>query len=58
MEVPPSEASNLLAIAQGCGRYPRVRFILVLDHVDLPLGKGALLNDLLAGLGNTGEGLG
>ncbi|KAI8474492.1 MAG: hypothetical protein J3K34DRAFT_518218 [Monoraphidium minutum] len=37
VDVPSSELPNILDIARGCARYPRVRFILVADHVDLPL---------------------
>jgi hypothetical protein len=47
---------NLLEAARGCARYPRLRFILVADHLDLPLRAGAGLTDLLAGLGAAGRG--
>ncbi len=33
VEVPASEQGNLLEVARGAGRYPRIRFILVLDNV-------------------------
>ncbi|WIA40947.1 hypothetical protein OEZ86_004601 [Tetradesmus obliquus] len=53
VEVPPSELPNILDIARGCARYPRVHFILVADHVDSPL-KGQLAADLMSGLGSSG----
>lgn len=49
VEVPPSELPNILDIARGCARYPRVRFILVADHVDFPLPRSAAA-DLCSGL--------
>ena len=55
MDVPASEGRNILDIARGCARYPRVRFVLVMDHVDLPLG-GDTAKDLMAGLSGAGEG--
>lgn len=53
VEVPASEVSNILDIARGCARYPRVRFILVADHVDLPL-RGSAGTDLMSGLSAAG----
>lgn len=53
VEVSAGEASNLLDIARGCARYPRVRFVLVLDNLDLPV-RGALAADLKWGLARTG----
>jgi hypothetical protein len=53
VEVPPSELPNILDIARGCARYPRVHFILVADHVELPI-KGQLAADLMSGLGGSG----
>ncbi|KAF6251040.1 hypothetical protein COO60DRAFT_1275392 [Scenedesmus sp. NREL 46B-D3] len=53
VEVPPAELPNVLDIARGCARYPRVHFVLVADHVELPL-KGQLAADLMAGLGGGG----
>ena len=49
MEVGSSELSNIIDVARGCARYPRVRFILVADHVDFPL-RGALASDIMAGM--------
>lgn len=53
MEVPASEVSNLVDIARGCARYPRVHFILVVDHLELPL-RGAGATDLLGALAAAG----
>jgi hypothetical protein len=53
VEVPPSELPNILDIARGCARYPRVHFILVADHVELPL-KAQIAADLMSGLGASG----
>jgi hypothetical protein len=53
VEVPPSELPNILDIARGCARYPRVHFILIADHVELPL-KGQTAADLMSGLGGSG----
>lgn len=49
MDVPHHELHNILDIARGCARYPRLRFILVADHVDLPM-RGQLAADMAAGL--------
>jgi predicted AAA+ superfamily ATPase len=54
VEVPPSEANNVLEIARACARYPRIRFILVLDHLELPV-RGALAADLMNGLASGGS---
>lgn len=48
-----ADVGSILEAARGCGRYPRARFILVADHVDLPV-RGAAAADLLAGLSGTG----
>eukprot|EP00878_Enallax_costatus_P017062 GHUV01017914.1.p1 GENE.GHUV01017914.1~~GHUV01017914.1.p1 ORF type:complete len:556 (+),score=170.71 GHUV01017914.1:1048-2715(+) len=53
VEIPGSEISNILDIARGCARYPRVRFILVADHVDLPV-RGSAATDLMTGLSAAG----
>lgn len=54
VEVPSSEQGALLDIARGAGRYPRIRFIIVADNLDLPL-RGTLASELMAGLtGGTG----
>lgn len=53
VEVPASEIGNVLDIARGCARYPRVRFILVADHVELPL-RGSAATDLMSGLSAAG----
>ncbi len=54
VEVPSGEQGALLDIARGAGRYPRIRFIIVADNMDLPL-RGALASELMAGLtGSTG----
>ncbi|MEW5310001.1 MAG: hypothetical protein WDW38_001837 [Sanguina aurantia] len=53
VDVGSSEFSNILEIARGCARYPRVRFVLVADHLDWPL-RGAVANDLLSGLSGSG----
>lgn len=53
VEVPPSELPNILDIARGCARYPRVHFVLVADHVELPL-RGSVAQDLMSGLGGCG----
>lgn len=55
VDVSGAELSSLLEAARGCGRYPRLRFVLVADHVELPLGRGgALAADLMAGLAGAG----
>ncbi len=56
VDVPASELANILDIARGCARYPRVRFVLVADHVELPL-RGQVAADLSAGMSGTGEWL-
>ncbi|KAG2499306.1 hypothetical protein HYH03_002884 [Edaphochlamys debaryana] len=43
----------VLEAARGCGRYPRLRFVIVADHVDCPV-RGAAAADLSAGLGRCG----
>lgn len=53
VEASGSEVGGLLEIARGCGRYPRLRFIIVADHVDFPL-RGQLAADLMAGLSGSG----
>lgn len=53
VDVGAAELPNLLDVARGCGRYPRLRFVLAVDHVDLPL-RGGLANDLLGGLSGAG----
>lgn len=55
MEVPASEVSNLVDIARGCARYPRVHFILVVDHLELPL-RGGGATDLMGALAAAGVG--
>lgn len=53
VEVSAAEVPNLMDVARGCGRYPRLRFLIVADHVDLPF-KGQVATDLMTGLaGNT-----
>jgi predicted AAA+ superfamily ATPase len=54
VDVGPAELSNLLEAARGCGRYPRVRFVLLADDVPLPLGGGAWASELLAALAASG----
>lgn len=49
VEVPSNEQSSILEVARGAGRYPRIRFILVADNVDMPL-RGGMAADLMAGL--------
>ncbi|GIL72705.1 hypothetical protein Vretimale_4412 [Volvox reticuliferus] len=51
VDVGSAEVGNILEAARGCGRYPRLRFILVADHVDLPM-RGAA--DLMSGLAGSG----
>ncbi|GBF92461.1 hypothetical protein Rsub_04565 [Raphidocelis subcapitata] len=53
VEVTSSEFGAILDIARGCARYPRVRFILVADHLELPL-RGSLLQDVCSGLSGAG----
>lgn len=53
VEVPASEVGNLVDIARGCARYPRVHFILVVDHLELPL-RGAGATDLMGALAAAG----
>jgi hypothetical protein len=53
VEVPASEVHNLVDIARGCARYPRVHFILVVDHLELPL-RGAGSADLMGALAAAG----
>ncbi len=53
MDLSGAELGNILEAARGCSRYPRLRFVLVADHVDFPL-RGAAAADLMSGL--TGSG--
>mmetsp|Transcript_4838 Transcript_4838/g.10389 ORF Transcript_4838/g.10389 Transcript_4838/m.10389 type:complete len:497 (+) Transcript_4838:49-1539(+) len=54
VEVSASDLSGLLDVARGAGRYPRLRFIIVADNVNLPL-SGTLASDLMSALpGGTG----
>lgn len=53
MDVSGAEVGNLLEVARGCGRYPRLRFVLAADHVDFPL-RGGLASDLMSGLSGLG----
>jgi len=53
VEVPASEVNNILDIARGCARYPRVRFILVADHLELPL-RGTAAADISSALSGSG----
>ena len=53
VEVPASEVHNLVDIARGCARYPRVHFILVVDHLELPL-RGPGSADLMGALAAAG----
>jgi hypothetical protein len=53
VEVPAAEVANLVDIARGCARYPRVHFVLVVDHLDLPL-RGSGATDLLGALAAAG----
>ncbi len=43
------DVASALEAARGCGRYPRVRFVLCIDNAELPL-RGSAAGDLLAGL--------
>jgi predicted AAA+ superfamily ATPase len=57
VDVGPAELPNLLEAARGCGRYPRVRFVLIADDVPLPLAGGssaAWASDLLSALASAG----
>ncbi|KAG1659329.1 hypothetical protein FOA52_010377 [Chlamydomonas sp. UWO 241] len=51
VEVSSTEQHALLEVARGAGRYPRIRFIIVADNVDMPL-RGNMAADLMAGLSN------
>eukprot|EP00879_Flechtneria_rotunda_P022214 GHRR01023438.1.p1 GENE.GHRR01023438.1~~GHRR01023438.1.p1 ORF type:complete len:493 (+),score=139.30 GHRR01023438.1:778-2256(+) len=53
VQIPNSELPNTVDIAKGCARYPRVRFILVADNVELPL-RGPASAELVAGLEGSG----
>ncbi|KXZ56696.1 hypothetical protein GPECTOR_1g627 [Gonium pectorale] len=55
VDVGSAELGALLEAARGCGRYPRLRFVLVADHVDFPL-RGAAAADLCSGLAGAGAG--
>jgi hypothetical protein len=55
VEVPASEVCNLVDIARGCARYPRLHFILVVDQLELPH-RGAGASDLMGALAAAGEG--
>jgi len=48
-----ADAGAILEAARGCGRYPRLRFVVVADHVDMPL-RGSTAADIMAGLSSTG----
>lgn len=51
VDVPSSEQSAILEVARGAARYPRIRFIIVVDNVEFPLrGSAGLAADLLSGL--------
>ena len=51
MEVPAAEQSAILEVARGAARYPRIRFIIVVDNVEFPLrGSSGLATDMMAGL--------
>lgn len=43
----------MVEIARGCGRYPRLRFIIVADHIDFPI-RGNVSADLATGLSGGG----
>ncbi|GLC51367.1 hypothetical protein PLESTB_000494700 [Pleodorina starrii] len=53
VDVGGAEVGNILEAARGCGRYPRLRFVLVADHVDFPL-RGSAAADLMSGLAGGG----
>mgnify|MGYP001807795005 CR=1 FL=1 len=53
VDVSGAELSNILEVARGCGRYPRLRFVLVADHVDFPV-RGAAAAELCSGLSGSG----
>ncbi|KAG2443031.1 hypothetical protein HYH02_009446 [Chlamydomonas schloesseri] len=53
VDVSGAELGNILEVARGCGRYPRLRFVLVADHVDFPL-RGAAAAELCSGLSGSG----
>ncbi|GFH24897.1 DUF815 domain-containing protein, partial [Haematococcus lacustris] len=53
VDVSGAEVGAILEAARGCGRYPRLRFVLVADHVDFPV-RPALAADLMAGLSDVG----
>ncbi len=53
MDVTGAELGNILEVARGCGRYPRLRFVLVADHVDFPV-RGAAAAELCSGLSGSG----
>jgi len=55
VELSTGEWPAVMDAARGCGRYPRVRFILVADHLELPA-RGAPAADLLSGLSGGGGG--
>ncbi|GFR41273.1 hypothetical protein Agub_g1948, partial [Astrephomene gubernaculifera] len=57
VDVSGCDAASLLEAARGCGRYPRLRFILVADHLELPL-RGAGVGELLGGLAGGGGAAG
>ncbi len=49
MDVGAADGGTILEAARGCGRYPRVRFVIVADPLELPL-RGASAAELMAGL--------
>ncbi|KAJ9510215.1 hypothetical protein QJQ45_015694 [Haematococcus lacustris] len=53
VDVSGAEVGAILEAARGCGRYPRLRFVLVADHVDFPV-RPTLAADLMAGLSDVG----
>jgi predicted AAA+ superfamily ATPase len=54
VDVGPAELSNLLEAARGCGRYPRVRFVLLADDVSLPLPGSPWASELFSALAAAG----
>jgi len=54
VDVNGSDPGAILEAARGCGRYPRIRFILVADHMDFPL-RSDIATDIMAGLSGVGS---
>ncbi|KAF5830680.1 hypothetical protein DUNSADRAFT_14195 [Dunaliella salina] len=54
VDVNGSDSGAILEAARGCGRYPRIRFILVADHMDFPV-RSDIAMDLMAGLSGVGS---